>query len=65
MCGPTTYPGPSGNLYIRNRSNIWWVELFYDSNGDGSVTGDEQVTTIKFDQQVKVNPDSRYFYCKV
>ncbi|MFQ6148037.1 hypothetical protein ACLMNJ_34040 [Streptomyces seoulensis] len=64
LCGPTTYPGPTGNLYIRNRSSIWWVDLYYDYNGDGSVTASERVATLVPEQQVKLKPDSRYFYCK-
>jgi hypothetical protein len=63
-CGPTTYPGPTGNLYVRNRSSVWWVDLYYDYNGDGSVSSSELVATLLPEQQVKLNPDSRYFYCK-
>ncbi|AVH56480.1 MULTISPECIES: hypothetical protein [Streptomyces] len=63
------YPGAIGNYYVRNRSDSWHIHLYYDYNGDGSVTSPELVIQLgpgdTEESAATLNPNSRYYYCKV
>ncbi|MEV7168033.1 hypothetical protein AB0N60_38975 [Streptomyces microflavus] len=60
-----SYPGAIGNDYVRNRHNNWVIDIFYDYNGDGSVTNSEMVAHLWTEDAVTLNPNSRYYYCRV
>ncbi|MEU5159675.1 hypothetical protein AB0G74_08705 [Streptomyces sp. NPDC020875] len=65
-CGASApYPGAIGNNYVRNRSATYWVDLYYDYNGDGDVTPVEHVVRLYQGDGATLNASSRYYYCKI